>query len=394
MLARRIIFQGFGFWRWAGSLGGALLGWWLLFGGWQAWRLAEHSLLPKADQSAPDFFIIQKAVPVVNLFGAAGISFSEAEIAALTNLPGVKAVAPFEGNRFQAHADFGSESALAALETDLFFEALPDDFLDGKLERWQWQPGDAELPIVISRDYVALYNFGFAQSRHLPRLSETLLRQLRFSVRISGRGKALEFKGRIAGFSQRINSILVPTTFMRWANQEYGEGQARPARLIIQADASAAPALGRHFQSQNYEYDSGQLRSARIRSALGLFFTAAIGFGVAVLALACWVFALSFQLMIVHHQENLRKLVWLGFSPAAIARWYLFVIAGAVGFLVVAGAGFLGFGTRWLTTWVGQQGYPVTPLSIGPPLAGMVMLGALLAILNYGLLRRQLFRLA
>jgi hypothetical protein len=394
MSINRLIFQGFGLWRWVGGLGGALLGWCLLFGGWQVWRIVEHNVLRPEDLLSPDFFVLNKTVPMLNLFGAAGVSFTASEIEALKRLPFVQSVAPFEYNRFKAHADFGSELALAAIETDLFFEAVPNEYLDGKAEGWHWQPGDTDLPVIISRDYLALYNFGFAQSRNLPRMSEALLRQLRFSVRISGKGKELELRGRIAGFSQRINTILAPAAFIQWANNEYGEGPGTPARLLVKADAAAGPSLVKYLESKNYQFNAEQLRKARIGAALRLAFTAASGFGLAVLGLAFWVFALSLQLIIAQNQDSLRKLVWLGCHPAVLVRRYLAMMGVAIFVIAATGVLFVCWGNHWLVLWLAGQGYPAESVSLWPPVIGMALLGGLLLGFNYLVVRKQIYRLA
>lgn len=43
-------------------------------------------------------------------------------------------------------------------------------------------------------------------------------------VRLSGRGRTERMKGRIVGFSNRLNTILVPQAFMEWANATLGDG--------------------------------------------------------------------------------------------------------------------------------------------------------------------------
>ena len=70
--------------------------------------------------------------------------------------------------------------------------------------------------IIIPRNYLNLYNFGFAQSRSLPQLSEGVMGMVNLDIRITGVGRTENFKGKIVGFSNRLNTILVPETFMTW----------------------------------------------------------------------------------------------------------------------------------------------------------------------------------
>ena len=47
--------------------------------------------------------------------------------------------------------------------TYMFFESLPADFLDEVPEGWSdWSSEDPVVPIIISREFLNLYNFGFA----------------------------------------------------------------------------------------------------------------------------------------------------------------------------------------------------------------------------------------
>ena len=56
-------------------------------------------------------------------------------------------------------------------------------------------------------------------------------------IRISGDGRREVFKGNIVGFSNRLNTILVPETFMRWANESFAPGtKSEPSRLIVEVN--------------------------------------------------------------------------------------------------------------------------------------------------------------
>ena len=78
--------------------------------------------------------------------------------------------------------------------------------------------------LSLPRNYLNLYNFGFAQSRSLPQLSEGVMGMVNLDIRITGVGRTENFKGKIVGFSNRLNTILVPETFMTWANNEFRPG--------------------------------------------------------------------------------------------------------------------------------------------------------------------------
>lgn len=57
----------------------------------------------------------------------------------------------------------------AVLNSELFFESVPDGFVDVPLKDWQYREGSKEVPIILPRTYINMYNFGFAQSHSLPK---------------------------------------------------------------------------------------------------------------------------------------------------------------------------------------------------------------------------------
>lgn len=109
-----------------------------------------------------------------------------------------------------------------------------------KLDKWSFNPASDIVPIIIPRNYLNLYNFGFAQSRNLPQLSEGVMGMVNLDIRIMGNGQVKQMKGNIVGFSNRLNTILVPESFMNWANEAYGAGEkAEPSRLIVEVNNPA-----------------------------------------------------------------------------------------------------------------------------------------------------------
>ena len=49
------------------------------------------------------------------------------------------------------------------MSTDMFFESVPDGFVDVNLDKWVFNENEPVIPIIIPRNYLNLYNFGFAQ---------------------------------------------------------------------------------------------------------------------------------------------------------------------------------------------------------------------------------------
>lgn len=78
-------------------------------------------------------------------------------------------------------------------------------------DEWGFEEGSEFVPIILPRNYLNLYNFGFASTRGLPQVSEDLVRGITLDLDLSGRGQFRNLKGRVVAFSNRLNT----TSFRR-----------------------------------------------------------------------------------------------------------------------------------------------------------------------------------
>ena len=109
----------------------------------------------------------------------------------------------------------------AAARADLFFESIPDSFLDQNPRFWNWEKNASFVPIIVPKFYLDLWNFGLAPSRtEYPSLSEKTASSMPIEIFI-GEDQSVRLIGKFVAFSKRINSVLVPEGFLRWANLAY-----------------------------------------------------------------------------------------------------------------------------------------------------------------------------
>ena len=213
-----------------------------------------------------DYVIVSKQVSTLGSLVGKGGTFSRADIADMESQPFAKRTGAFTPAQFQVSAGMGM--AGMQLSTAMFFESVPDEFVDVRLEGWTYREGQTEIPIIIPRNYLNLYNFGFAQSRNLPQLSEGVMGMMTLDVRLSGRGRTERMKGRIVGFSNRLNTILVPQAFMEWANATLGDGgQTAPSRLIVEVDNPADDRIAKYFKQKGYETEGADYQCAVVLPA-------------------------------------------------------------------------------------------------------------------------------
>lgn len=293
-----------------------------------------------------DYIIISKQVPSTGMLGiAAETTFSEREIRDIRTQPWVRDVGEFKAADFNVTAaiDFGGRR----MSTHLFFESIPDHFFDLESDRWEFIPpssiddisleelSEIEIPVVISRDYLTLYNFGYAASRGMPQLNENLVKTVPLTFYLSGNGHHETYRGRIVGFSSRLNTIAVPLDFLEWANRRYsGEKEVNPSRLIIEANTPGDPAIDQYMKKHSYEIAGDKADNARANYFLTVATTIVIAVGAVITVLAFFILMLSIYLLLQKNKQKLHDLMLLGYSPGQVARSY-YVLTGVINLCVL-----------------------------------------------------------
>ena len=125
------------------------------------------------------YLVVGKQVSAFHTLRGKTPSFSAGEIADFEQQPFVKQVGRFTPALFDIYASLGSKELGMGFSTDMFFEAIPDEYLDVDLSNWHYASGDEEIPIVLPKNYLNLYNFGFASTKGLPAISEGVVGMIR-----------------------------------------------------------------------------------------------------------------------------------------------------------------------------------------------------------------------
>lgn len=268
-----------------------------------------------------DFVIVSKKVSTLGTLVGKSSTFSTGDIAEIEEQPFTKNVGSFLPSQFKVSAGMGMQGI--RMSTDMFFESVPDEFVDVKLDKWTFDPSSDVVPIIIPRNYLNLYNFGFAQSRNLPQLSEGVMGMVNLDIRIMGNGQVKQLKGNIVGFSNRLNTILVPETFMNWANAAYGTGQkAEPSRLIVEVNNPTDERIAKFFQQKGYETEGNSLDAGKASWFLKVVIGIVLSVGLLISVLSFYILILSIYLLLQKNSTKLENLLLIGYSPARVARPY------------------------------------------------------------------------
>lgn len=268
-----------------------------------------------------DFVILSKKVSTLGAIVGKSSTFSAGDIAEIEEQPFTKNVGRFLPSQFKVSAGMGMQGI--RMSTDMFFESVPDEFVDVKLDKWKFDPSSDVVPIIIPRNYLNLYNFGFAQSRNLPQLSEGVMGMVNLDIRIMGNGQVKQLKGNIVGFSNRLNTILVPETFINWANAAYGTREkVEPSRLIVEVNNPTDERIAKFFQQKGYETEGNSLDAGKASWFLKVVIGIVLSVGLLISVLSFYILILSIYLLLQKNSTKLENLLLIGYSPARVARPY------------------------------------------------------------------------
>lgn len=287
-----------------------------------------------------DYLVINKRVSGSGLLTGERASFTADEIADIEKQSWVRKVGRFSSADYRLSASI--EQAGRSMSTYMFFESIPSEFVDVDSDEWGYEEGDNVVPIIISKDYLSLYNFGFASSTGLPQFSETMIGSIPMRLRISSAKGSAELQGRIVGFSNRLNTILVPQEFMDWSNQRYGRtagARADPSRLIIDVSSPGDVKIKDYIAEHGYEI-AGDKANSTASYFLNVATGVVLAIGAVITILSLFVLLLSISLLMQKNRQKMHSLIMLGYELKEVGRPYrqLVVAVNAVAYLLAAGA--------------------------------------------------------
>lgn len=297
----------------------------------------DFSRLFKYDKEilSPDYLVVNKKVSALKLIGLGSTEFTKEEITDLQSQPFIDKAAPFQSNNFKVMAKI--QASDRPMYSEMFFESVPDEFLDVTSTDWHFSKGDTAIPIIIPRDYLNLYNFGFAPSQGLPMISSGMASMVSFSIEILNNNNTIDkYRGRIVGFSERVNSILVPSSFLSWANKEYSNNvERKPQRVLISSSNPSDSRLINYLKEKGFETQNEKLKSGKLNYILRILLFIISIIASAIIFLAFNIFLLTFQLMIERNIKKIKLLIDLGYKTISIWKVYLYYYIAIIIILLV-----------------------------------------------------------
>ena len=276
-----------------------------------------------------DYLIVNKKIGAFSGLTGAQSTFSQTDIDNLAAEDFVERMGAFTPSSFNVRARFNVEG-FVNFSTEMFFESVPDDFVDVESDAWHYREGSSDIPIILPKNYLDLYNFGYAQGKGLPKLSEGILGAMKLQIQIEGNGGHGDFDGRIVGFSSRLNTILVPEQFMQWANQQYANGDEakEPTRLIVEVNNPTDERITSYLQAHDYETDEDKLDASKTTYILRIIVSIVMAVGIVISILSIYILMLSVFLLVQKNSTKLENLLLIGYSPTKVSFPYQALTVG------------------------------------------------------------------
>jgi len=264
-----------------------------------------------------DFISITKTITNETMGETEKNLFHKKDIEAVKTKKFVDDVSPLLANQFRVQLSAG---AIIPFSTDLFIETLDNDFIDTVPPTFNWKEGQIDVPLIFSSDFLEIYNV-FAPGQGLPQVSAETAAGIPILITCEGNGLKQTFRARVVALSDRINSVLVPKTFLDWANKTFGNNNDISAsRLYIKTKDANNTDLLNFLDENNYKVNKDKTKFGRVKQVLQGIFSALGIFGLLVVILALMLFSFYLQLVIARSKDNLQLLITLGYSPDWLSK--------------------------------------------------------------------------
>lgn len=228
--------------------------------------LASLYLFPKTSEA----LIIEKKISVLSLFSASS-SFSAEELSQIRSWPEVKRADAIQTAKIPVFLQLDLNGT--SWGSSLFLESVPDDWLDSPVT---WPQDKAYLPIIIGNEFVDLYNWGFAPSQGLPKLTLGEASLIPLKLTVGSSNKAQAYPAKIWAASERYQTFLIPRKSME---EIFGPSATITSRLICEAKTGQYADFKKHLEAVGWELSSKNSGPWRILSEnllLGAFLVLAL----------------------------------------------------------------------------------------------------------------------
>jgi len=287
-------------------------------------------LFGKKSSDSNYWITLSKTITPDNIGRKDLIGFNANDIADLKKWGEVKDVYPIISNDFKVSADGGN---FIPFYTDMYLEAVDNTAIDiQNLDDFHVK--DNTIPIIISREYLNLYNYGFALNQGLPQITEEFAKKIEVNINLTLKEKNLKFRGKLMGLSDRIHSVLVPKEFLDSINATQATPETKKdvyTRVLVKVNDANDQDLITKMNKKGYESNQESLRSAKIKGKLFLVLRTIAFIGLFIFLLCIFMIINSIKMQFLEQQEEVSIKYLLGYSPkkmvSKISRFFSITLA-------------------------------------------------------------------
>ncbi|MBQ9636294.1 MAG: ABC transporter permease [Prevotella sp.] len=306
----------------AGFFMASLVGMTIVLVAWQFYRDVEPVLTADDAFLRSDFLVVSKKVGTAQTLSGRQLTFSPAEQEDVQRQRFVERLGAFMEADFKVDASM-SIGGERVFNSEMPIESIPDDFVDIAEADWRYDESTRTVPLLLPRSYIAMYNFGFARSRSLPKVSEGIVSTITFDIVVRGNGQQEQYRGRVIGFSSRLNSILVPEAWMQQCNSRLAPGSSQqPTRLLVRTGNLAEDNITQYLEDHGYDIEDDRLQTEKTTFFVRLMISVVMVIGLVISLLSFYVLMLSIYLLVQKNTEKLQNLLLIGYTTSQTARPY------------------------------------------------------------------------
>jgi hypothetical protein len=265
----------------------------------------------------PNTMIVQKKVSNSSSLNLTKTDFSKEEIERFKNEQFVADAQAIICNNFNVLL-LTDDPYVPKFSSDVFLQTVNSKFLDVPVDRWKWKEGDTIVPIVMPRDFLVMLNT-FMSASGIPQVSEDLAKDIKFKLRISNDSKNDFVIARIVGFTNEIPSLLVPESFMKFANEKYSNGNdSKITNVMISSKEGEFGKMEKFLEERGLESRKSQVVIGKLKSIVSTLFLVLLVISVVTVLVSSLVLIQYMQLLIATNQYQIRTLLRLGYNPRRI----------------------------------------------------------------------------
>lgn len=289
-----------------------------------------------ADILGPNTIIVQKQVSNATTLNIAKTDFSQREIELLKQEPFILDVQPVVTNSFDVSIET-ADPLVPRFRSDIFIQTVDADFLDVKSSKWKWKPGDTVVPIIMPRDFLVMLNT-FMSAQGIPQVSDDLAMNIRFKFTLKNETDKEWIDARIIGFTNEVSSVLVPESFMYWANDKYGnEAERKVTQVMISGKESEFGLVEDLMKTKHYETKNAQMVVGRLKSIVGTLILVVLAISVIAVFVSGLVLIQYLQLLLSRNTYEVRTLLRLGHHPKTLTRQFFVYFTKVFGIVALLG---------------------------------------------------------